>query len=75
MEFIPDIDDCDFDSEDINDFVLFIENDNELAWGSGNDIDSEYSCYDYIIYTPCEFMNDDEYTEIENEMDVSFLFN
>lgn len=73
-DFIPDLTDYDDEDEEISDFVLFIERENELAWGSASAIyDGEY---DYIVYTVDEFVCGDlEEVEIENEMDVSFLFN
>ena len=75
-EFIPDFtaDDEEYYADEIADFALFIEKDNELDWGSASSIYDEYRDYDYIVYTSYEFMNDIEETEIENEMDVSFLY-
>lgn len=75
-EYTPDIDcDDDYYKEEFNDFALFIERGNELAWGSASDIYDEVREYDYIVYTAEEFIGGIEEVEIENEMDVSFLFN
>lgn len=75
-DFTPDLSDWDEEEEEVLDFVLFIERENELSWGSASDIYEEAREYEYIVYTSHEFMNCDcEEIEIENEMDVSFLFN
>lgn len=75
-DFIPDLTDYDDEDEEVSDFVLFIERENELAWGSASVIYDEDRDYDYIVYTAEEFVCSDlEEVEIENEMDVSFLFN
>lgn len=74
-DFVPDLTMYDDEDEEVTNFVLFIERENELAWGCASDIDFEEKEYDYIVYTPYEFMNCScEETEIENEMDVSFLY-
>ena len=75
-DFTPDLSDWDDEEEEVLDFVLFIERENELSWGSASDIYEEAREYDYIVYTSHEFMDCGcEEIEIENEMDVSFLFN
>ena len=75
-DFIPDLTDYDDKDEEISDFVLFIERDNELSWGGDSCIYDEARDYDYIVYTAEEFIGSGiEEIEIENEMDVSFLFN
>lgn len=75
-DFTPNLSSYDDEDEEVSDFVLFIERENELAWGSASDIDHEEREYDYIVYTAEEFVCSDlEEVEIENEMDVSFLFN
>lgn len=74
-DFIPDLTDYDDWDEEVSDFVLFIERENELSWGGGSCIYDEARDYDYIVYTAEEFVcNDLEEVEIENEMDVSFLY-
>lgn len=76
-EYTPDLTDRDDDyyKEELNDFALFIERDNELAWGSASDIYDEVREYDYIVYTAEEFVFGElEEVEIKNEMDVSFLY-
>ena len=70
-DFTPDLSDWNDDDEEVLDFVLFIERENELSWGSASNIYDEAREYDYIVYTAEEFVCSD----IENEMDVSFLFN
>ena len=75
-DFTPDLSSYDDESEEVSDFVLFIERENELAWGGASYIYDEDRDYDYIVYTAEEFVCSDlEEVEIENEMDVSFLFN
>lgn len=75
-DFVPNLSMYDDEDEEVSDFVLFIERENEIAWGSASDIDFEEREYDYIVYTAEEFIGGGiEEVEIENEMDVSFLFN
>lgn len=75
-DFVPNLSMYDDEDEEVSDFVLFIERNNELAWGSASDIDHEESEYEYIVYTAEEFvLGELEEVEIKNEMDVSFLFN
>lgn len=74
-DFVPNLSMYDDEDEEVSDFVLFIERENEIAWGSASDIDHEEREYDYIVYTAEEFVCGDlEEVEIENEMDVSFLY-
>lgn len=74
-DFIPDLTDYNDDDEEVSDFVLFIERENELAWGSASVIYDEDRDYDYIVYTAEEFVCSDlEEVEIENEIDISFLY-
>ena len=77
-EYTPGLTDRDeeYYADEIADFALFIEKDNELDWGSAIYIDDDDRDYDYIVYTAEEFVGGGiEEIELENEMDVSFLFN
>ena len=71
--FTPDLSYYDEEDEEITDFAIFIERDNELTWGAANYIHDEDREYDYVVYTFDEFCAEDE-DDIKNEMDVSFLY-
>lgn len=74
-DFTPDLTDYSDEDEEFTDFVLFIERENELTWGCASYLYDGDRDYDYIVYTAEEFVCSDlEEVEIENEMDVSFLF-